>query len=722
MLKLKGIIYLPACRTKDNPKAADTFILSSAKKEYVLSSLSANPTADILSWRNSLDFAIEQSQQYEADTVVSGWLMKKGGKGHTYQNWKKRWFVLRGTCIFYYEDKDDEMEKRGWASMEKLKGFIEISRITDIDADIGAGDGIYERSKEDLVLNGSGSGVGNSEKGSQNGASSSAAPSSSYPHAFALTVNNDKSYFFASKSFDEKQNWVTALQTRIQRLASNALQMSLNVCNSEHYVRSGEMKRHVDSKRAKTNFFVLTNLNLRVYASKPDLTTLAASWGKGMIACIPLLGCSVHSSDDSDEWDLKANELALIEIQGHAYVLETLSTAERHEWAAALKAQARLLAKNVISAGETIRLTCNASDKHDHNAGYTILNIDRDQLQLKYLMLKKVVIIPFDRLKLVYVLPGFLFCLKYMQGSKAKQLKMKCGNANGIFDAVEAIFELQANLRSSADNGASSSNTSTSSPHIEMTRQKNEKILYHPSVASKEVEAHSKMQKSGRSKRMTRETLLSQRESEEEAANIAAANAPIVGSSFSDFHYMAAPSSSARLQAKEGDRKNRYSTRVDPLPSLPPAPSAAPSAHNTIHDSPRATSSSPTGPATSPSGGDIATSSSPEVPTSARGRKRTTRASVAPGYQNKDGSGYGSNGDLSASGSEHRPSSPDSLPYETSSDEDIGSNDHDGNRRRGMKGRADQMASPRLPAIPAEYSDSSSEEEYTEGQITIHDE
>lgn len=612
MLKLKGIIYLPACKTKDNPKATDTFILSSAKKEYVLSSLSANPTADILSWRNSLDFAIEQSQQYVADPVISGWLMKKGGKGHTYQNWKKRWFVLRGTCMFYYEDKEEEMEKRGWASMEKLKGFIEISRITDIDADDGAGDGIYDRTKggDELVLGGSG-GFGATDKTTQSGPSSSI---SSYPNAFEVTVNNDKSYFFASKSYDEKLNWISALRTRIQRLASNALQMSLNTCNGEQYVRSGEMKRHVDAKRAKSNFFVLTNLNLRVYATKPDLANLSASWGKGMIACVPLLGCSVHSSDDSDEWDLKPNELALIEIQGHAYVLETMNAAERAEWVAALKAQARLLAKSVVSAGETIRLTCNASDKNDHNAGYTILNVNRDQLQLKYLMLKKIVVIPFDRLKLVYVLPGFLFCLKYMQGSKAKQLKMKCGNANGIFDAVEAIFELHAVGAHSGDPSTSSPSSSTpnhGTPSIEMNRQRNEKLLYHPSVAINEIEAHTNMQHSGRTQRMTRELLFNQRESEEEAANLAAVNSTVVSSSFSDFHYMAAPSSSARVPRE--DRSARYSTRVD-LPSQPPAPSNDPTPTNTIQERDSSGDSSP----------------SPPAEDGKRRRQRTTRSSAAP--------------------------------------------------------------------------------------------
>lgn len=518
-LKLKGIVYLPGCKTKDNPKSADTFILSGARKEYVLSSVSENPTADILSWRNSLDYAIEQSDLWKEENVVTGWLMKKGGKGHTYQNWKRRWFILRGNIVFYYEDKDDELEESAMVKMEKLKGFIEVSMITDIDTD--------------LTSDGNG-------------------------FQFIVTVNNDKSYIFATKSMDEKNMWVSALRERIEKFSKNSLQVSLNTCSLETFVKSGELKRHISIKRSTHNYFVLTNINLRVYVAKPDLATISENWGKGMVACIPLLGCSIQCSEDSDEWDLKQNEMAIIEIQGHAYVLETQSVQERIDWVTALKTSARNLAKQVVGAGETIRLTCNASDKNDHNAGYTILTIDSSKITLKYLMLKKVVVIPFDKLKLVFLQPGFLFCLKYVQGEKAKQLKMKCGNANGIFEAVEAIFELV---------GAN---------NPDRLQRHSAKALAHPSLSGAEVAAATSSGKSDTGsgkgsgkkanvpRKLTKELILTQRQSDDAALTSAAAAASIPGAaipSFSDFHYESAPTPSKK-HGKKGKDAQKHASKI----------------------------------------------------------------------------------------------------------------------------------------------------------------
>ena len=38
-----------------------------------------------------------------------GWLQKKGGDSR--RNWKKRYFLLDGTCIRYYTDENMRKEK-----------------------------------------------------------------------------------------------------------------------------------------------------------------------------------------------------------------------------------------------------------------------------------------------------------------------------------------------------------------------------------------------------------------------------------------------------------------------------------------------------------------------------------------------------------------------------------------------------------------------------------
>lgn len=480
MLKLKGIIWLPECSTKDGLTSASSFLLRTAQKEYHLSSVAQNPSADLLSWRNTLDFVIEESQQYANDPVMCGWLMKKGEKGHTYQNWKRRWFILLGNCLFYYEDRNEQLEKRKLGvSVEHLKGFIELSQITNIG---------------DLS-------------------------SDEYGFQFTVTVNNDKSYIFATKSYDDKISWMTTLRERIEKHEH----VALNSCSVETLVKSGELKRLISIKQSVTNYFVLTSVNLRVYSSKPDLNTLPENWAKGLTSCIPLLGCSIQSSEDSDEWDLKPNEMAIIELQGHAYVLETASVQERSDWVVALKTTSRALAKAVVQAGETIRLTCSASDKNGLHAGYTIMTINKEQLELRYLMIKKLVTIPFSRLKMVFLQPGFMFCLKYMQDDKAKQLKMKCANAGGIFDAVEAIFDLA---------GASDRLQRLSSPAV------SSRALAHPSVSQKDA-LDAVASGSNKSKKNTRESILLAHINDDAEATQAA----LQSGGFSDLHDEAAPPS-----------------------------------------------------------------------------------------------------------------------------------------------------------------------------------
>ena len=53
--------------------------------------------------------------------ICSGWMKKKGG---IVKNWKKRWFELRGSRIYYYTENGGE-----------LKGTIELSKDSVAKAD-----------------------------------------------------------------------------------------------------------------------------------------------------------------------------------------------------------------------------------------------------------------------------------------------------------------------------------------------------------------------------------------------------------------------------------------------------------------------------------------------------------------------------------------------------------------------------------------------------------
>ena len=39
--------------------------------------------------------------------ACEGWLMKLGGSGLTPRNWRRRWFVLKGFCLYYFKTPQD---------------------------------------------------------------------------------------------------------------------------------------------------------------------------------------------------------------------------------------------------------------------------------------------------------------------------------------------------------------------------------------------------------------------------------------------------------------------------------------------------------------------------------------------------------------------------------------------------------------------------------------
>ena len=57
------------------------------------------------------------------EAVKQGYLTKQG---HVVKNWKRRWFVLRDGCLYYY--KEDRTSQRGFIPLDN----ITISLITNI--------------------------------------------------------------------------------------------------------------------------------------------------------------------------------------------------------------------------------------------------------------------------------------------------------------------------------------------------------------------------------------------------------------------------------------------------------------------------------------------------------------------------------------------------------------------------------------------------------------
>jgi len=138
---------------------------------------------------------------------MEGWLQKRGGKGHTFKNWKKRWFTLRGSSLSYFSDLPVRWDFAFACAIRYLLRFwITQKEADDVDNMCGSVDlasvsqFIYAESLADTEC----------EK----------------PNYFKIVINNQREYYVAANTKDEKDQWVAAINKN-----SKVLSRQFNVRN-----------------------------------------------------------------------------------------------------------------------------------------------------------------------------------------------------------------------------------------------------------------------------------------------------------------------------------------------------------------------------------------------------------------------------------------------------------------------------------------------------------
>lgn len=91
------------------------------------------------------------------------------------------------------------------------------------------------------------------------------------PNYLKIVVNNDKEYFLAAGSAEEKAKWFKAIRKQMRFLAEEFQLIGLDLKDyEENPIRCGTMTRKVTFGNEKF-FFVLTTLNLRIYKNEKVL-------------------------------------------------------------------------------------------------------------------------------------------------------------------------------------------------------------------------------------------------------------------------------------------------------------------------------------------------------------------------------------------------------------------------------------------------------------------
>lgn len=134
---------------------------------------------------------------------------------------------MKGNTLLYYEKQSSEAKE-----ISGLKGWIDLTEVTQLIRTEDPEDGCDK------------------------------------PHYIKVAVNNDKEFFLAASTAEEKGKWFKAIKKQMRFLAEEFQLIGLSLKDyEEKTVRSGTLKRKLDSGLEKF-FFVLTTLNIRIYRSE----------------------------------------------------------------------------------------------------------------------------------------------------------------------------------------------------------------------------------------------------------------------------------------------------------------------------------------------------------------------------------------------------------------------------------------------------------------------
>jgi hypothetical protein len=405
----KGLIYMPGCQVKVEEAEERIFLRTTGGKVYYLS-IDANRegldgvndeiSLKLKSWEKAMEYAMECARGVKDIKVAEGnWMNKRGGKSHGYVNWKKRRFMLKGNFLLYYSE-DPEL----FDVFKYLKGFIDLASITAIEARENPADEVGK------------------------------------PFYFKLVIDNEREYFIAAQSVEQKSAWMKAIRQQTKMLAERLGYSNLrSIQKTEKVQVSGEMQRlHKSGHTLLKTYVVLTNLKLRYYASEADCDI--HSFGTHMVGSIPLLGCGTQLLDDG-------TTITLHDLQGHIFTFVAKDAQGASNWMLSIRTASRSLIASVLSKNITISLNTYAFGKRGQDMGYTIAKLDAKALTILFLLLEKEKRLEWDEIDKVS-LKDTKFTLNYTRRRTgvAKVIEFKSDNAIAFFDTISVIMSMREEI------------------------------------------------------------------------------------------------------------------------------------------------------------------------------------------------------------------------------------------------------------------------------------
>lgn len=396
----KGMIYLPGCNVKLEEAEQRLYFRASGGKVYYLAvhdpeqgHMTESANIKLKSWMNAINWALTAANGLEDVKIVENdWMWKRGGKSHGYVNWKKRRFMLRGNLLLYYGE-----DPKAWDVFEGLNGFIDLASITFIDGREDPAAGIDKK------------------------------------HWFKLIVDNEREFFIAAPTEEQKKAWIRAIKKQSKALADRLHYSNLRSLNlTETVIRKYTIMRLNRIREPQNVFIVITNLKLRYYDAESDFTE--NNFGSRQLGSIPLLGLAIKHSEDRVT-------LRLHDLQGHTFSFFTTEPALCDKIIKHLQTASQSLLNNLIFDRKgSMSLNTYATDSKGQDLGYTIVQLDADAvtfISLLYNRRKRIEHAAIKQTRLV----EREFSLTYASKQDAKKIVFKSVNAIAFYEAISGVMD-----------------------------------------------------------------------------------------------------------------------------------------------------------------------------------------------------------------------------------------------------------------------------------------
>eukprot|EP01130_Rhizamoeba_saxonica_P005468 TRINITY_DN2188_c0_g1_i1.p1 TRINITY_DN2188_c0_g1~~TRINITY_DN2188_c0_g1_i1.p1 ORF type:complete len:698 (-),score=167.40 TRINITY_DN2188_c0_g1_i1:73-2166(-) len=316
-------------------------------------------------------------------------MYKKGGSGHKYSNWQKRFFVLQGTLLCYYEGSVKNLN-----GVKGLKGTIEVATLSDIISD-------------ESIL-----------------------PNPGKKNYFQVIVDNERDFFFSTSSPGEKETWVNSLIDCRQAIANKFGRWGIELKEKVLEVGLPALKQQGKYKKV---CMCITNTSLRFYKQSRILDFIE-DWDfiNGQLGSISLVGTYLQLR--TDQHGMKY--IIIMDVNGGKYYIKG-KEADLVKWHGEITKHSRSLLLAILDSGSDVRLNAFAtpSDVSADLQGHVLITINSEILEFRFLLTGHVFRFPLGSIVNVTGEDN-TFSLSWIEDEDEKIIRFQSENAFGLSDTI----------------------------------------------------------------------------------------------------------------------------------------------------------------------------------------------------------------------------------------------------------------------------------------------